>query len=336
MEAGCQGWKTEEPQPISPIDIALPAIVVIQVAVLLYICAFCASRRSLLTSALPETSISPTTANIAANIAAIVSATLLATPTLQRRLFAAAGRRNRNHDKTSSYVTPSPSLLWPSPSSPAPLVVWSLSGVLTPPRSVCSQLMAQRTSAGAHLRGLLITLPWVLYLLLADVLLSFLLPFAVFAPRAVYEASSQIALPVWAWIQRIFESFNGARIETSGDSLPKGESAIVVANHVAWSDFYMIQALAQRSGMLGYCRYFAKSQLKAVPFLGWGLWAMGMPLVSRNWLHDKAELDRVFSGIVNHGFPTCQSAPSWIIKTPPKRCLSLGLLIIIFSPSHKL
>ncbi|QPG99253.1 hypothetical protein C2857_001314 [Epichloe festucae Fl1] len=168
--------------------------------------------------------------------------------------------------------------------------------------------MARHTPAWAHSRGILITLPWVLYLLLADILLSLLLPLALFAPRSVYDASSLIALSVWAWIQLIFESFNGARIETSGDPLPKGESAIVVANHVAWSDFYMIQALAQRSGMLGYCRYFAKSQLKAVPFLGWGLWAMGMPLVSRNWLKDKSELDRVFSGIVDDEFPT------WLIS----------------------
>lgn len=159
-------------------------------------------------------------------------------------------------------------------------------------------------SPWTHLRGIVITLPWLLYLLLADVLLSLLLPLAIFMPRAVYRASSKLAESVWAWIQLIFVSVNGAHMETSGDLLPEGESAIVVANHVAWSDFYMIQALARQASMLGYCRYFAKSQLKMVPFLGWGLWAMGMPLVSRNWLKDKAELDRVFSGIVNDEFPT--------------------------------
>lgn len=169
--------------------------------------------------------------------------------------------------------------------------------------------MSRHSSPWSHLRGIAITLPWVLYLLLVDILISSLLPLAIFFPRVVYDASSQLALSVWAWIQLIFESFNGAHIEISGDELPKGESAIVIANHVAWSDFYMIQALAQRSGMLGYCRYFAKSQLKVVPFLGWGLWAMGMPMVSRNWLKDKAELDRVFSGVVNDRFPTCQCLP---------------------------
>lgn len=167
--------------------------------------------------------------------------------------------------------------------------------------------MGRHTSPATHLRGLLIVLPWILYLLLADVLISMLLPFRWFARRFAYDVSSLIASSVWAWIQLIFTSVNGARIVRSGDSLPDGESAVVVANHVAWSDFYMIQALAQGSRMLGYCRYFAKSQLRLVPFLGWGLWAMGMPMVSRNWLKDKAELDRVFSDIVIDEFPTCTS-----------------------------
>ncbi|EME38027.1 hypothetical protein DOTSEDRAFT_75999 [Dothistroma septosporum NZE10] len=55
--------------------------------------------------------------------------------------------------------------------------------------------------------------------------------------------------------------------------------------------------------MLGRCRYFAKSQLKWVPFLGWGLWAMGMPLVSRKWTRDQREMERVFRGILRRRWP---------------------------------
>ena len=73
-----------------------------------------------------------------------------------------------------------------------------------------------------------------------------------------------------------------------------GESAIVVANHVAWTDLYLVQDVAQRAGMLGQCRWFARMQLRWVPFLGWGLWAMGMPLVGRNWTRDRKELEDVF------------------------------------------
>lgn len=161
-------------------------------------------------------------------------------------------------------------------------------------------------SALSTLRGVLLTTPWVLHLLVADLLLSALLPLSVFFPTLTYNASSHIAYSVWRAIQSIFTSINSARIITTGDQLPHGESAIVVANHVSWTDFYMIQALAIRSGMLGRCRWFAKSQLKWVPFLGWGLWAMGMPLVSRNWVRDRAELDSIFGRIVRNHRPTCQ------------------------------
>jgi 1-acyl-sn-glycerol-3-phosphate acyltransferase len=156
------------------------------------------------------------------------------------------------------------------------------------------------------LRGVLIVFPWVLWLGVADIALSLLLPFKLFAPDAVYNISSLIACSVWKWIQVIFEQVNGAHIVVSGDKLPQGESAVVIANHVTWADFYMIQALALRSGMLGRCRWFAKIQLRVVPFLGWGLWAMGMPMVSRKWMRDKRELDRVFSGIVERKWPTCK------------------------------
>jgi Acyltransferase len=169
--------------------------------------------------------------------------------------------------------------------------------------------MAGSGNIFAHIRGVVIVTPWVLYLFLADIALSLLLVFKPFVPDQVYDVSSFIAGSVWSWIQVIFERFNGAQITFSGDGLPEGESAIVVANHVGWTDFYMIQALAIRARMLGRCRYFAKIQLRHVPFLGWGLWAMGMPMVSRNWAKDKYELDRVFAGIVKRKWPTCKTTP---------------------------
>ncbi|EMC93525.1 hypothetical protein BAUCODRAFT_75703 [Baudoinia panamericana UAMH 10762] len=146
--------------------------------------------------------------------------------------------------------------------------------------------------------------PWLLHLLVADIILSALLPISAFLPDLCYDISSAIAESVWAGIQRIFTVSNHAQIVVSGvDKLPKGESAIVIANHVEWTDFYMIQELAQRAGMLNRCRWFAKQQLKWVPFLGWGLWAMGMPLISRNWTEDQKEMDRVFSGVVQKHWP---------------------------------
>ncbi len=158
-----------------------------------------------------------------------------------------------------------------------------------------------------HGRGVVLVAPWLVWLFLVDLAVSAMLPLKGLVPDGVYNLSSLLAASVWYWIQELFTSVNGARITISGDNLPHGESAVVIANHVGWSDFYMIQALAIRAHMLGRCRYFAKAQLKWVPFLGWGLWGLGMPLVSRRWDKDQKELDRVFAGIVQRGWPVCRS-----------------------------
>lgn len=147
--------------------------------------------------------------------------------------------------------------------------------------------------------------PWLAHVVIADLLLSCLLPLAFIFPTYTYHLASTIAELVWRGVQRICEDSNGAHIILAGDDLPVGESAIVVANHIEWTDFYLIQALAIRTGMLGRCRWFAKDALKWVPVLGWGLLVMGMPLVSRKWVEDKEEMKRLFSGILKGRWPIC-------------------------------
>lgn len=49
-----------------------------------------------------------------------------------------------------------------------------------------------------------------------------------------------------------------ARVTISGDDIPYEENALVISNHLSYSDFYLIHALASRRGMLGRCRYFSK------------------------------------------------------------------------------
>lgn len=73
-----------------------------------------------------------------------------------------------------------------------------------------------------------------------------------------------------------------------GDEIPSGESAVVISvcptprsrlsiilirqNHLAYSDYYLVQALAKRKGMLGRCRYFVKKEIVRLPFFGWAFW----------------------------------------------------------------
>jgi 1-acyl-sn-glycerol-3-phosphate acyltransferase len=155
-------------------------------------------------------------------------------------------------------------------------------------------------------RGILLVAPWIVWLFLSDVALSLLLPVSFVAPNTAYHLSSKIAYLVWRWLQAIFTNANGARITISGSHLPQQESALVVANHVDWVDIFAVQHLAIKAGMLSRCRWFAKQQLKWVPFLGWGLWAMGMPLISRQWDKDQKELDRVFKGPKQRRWPICE------------------------------
>ncbi|KAI9756010.1 MAG: hypothetical protein M4579_004055 [Chaenotheca gracillima] len=169
------------------------------------------------------------------------------------------------------------------------------------------------------LRGVVLTTPWVIHLCATDIVLSALLPLSFLAPSFTYNVSSRLASLVWLGIQYIFTRVNHAKITVSGDKLPRNESAVVVANHVSWTDFYLIQALAIRAGMLGRCRYFAKQELRWVPFLGWGLWAIGMPLVSRRWLKDQQEMNRVFYGIRNRRLPIWLISYSEAMRFTPER-----------------
>ena len=167
-------------------------------------------------------------------------------------------------------------------------------------------------------RTALFLVPWLVQLSIADLVLSGLLPLSPLLPTLCYNISSKVAESVWRGIQLIFTRINRAKIIVSGaKNLRQNESAIVISNHVQWTDFYMIQELAIRAGMLGRCRWFAKQQLKWVPFLGWGLWAMGMPLVSRKWMHDQKEMNRVFHGVLQKRWPMCKLTMTWTMLISP-------------------
>lgn len=81
----------------------------------------------------------------------------------------------------------------------------------------------------------------------------------------------------------------------TGDAIPRGESAIVIAvralhpfqpcasgptadvqNHLSYGDYYLVQSLAVRAGMLGKNRYFVKKEIVyQIPLFGWAFWALG-------------------------------------------------------------
>lgn len=116
-------------------------------------------------------------------------------------------------------------------------------------------------TALTHIRGFFVIVPWFMCLVVCDTFFTLLLAIKPVAPDAAYNLASIAIAFAWRWIQGTFEVVNGAKITVSGDTIPAGESGLVVSNHVCWSDFYMIQAVAIRAGMLSRLRYFSKVQL---------------------------------------------------------------------------
>ncbi|ORY81901.1 hypothetical protein BCR37DRAFT_398707 [Protomyces lactucae-debilis] len=141
-----------------------------------------------------------------------------------------------------------------------------------------------------------------------------------FSRRSCYDINSFIAGNLWRYFQWLFTGPHKARITFSGDALPEGENAIVIANHTSYSDFQLIHSVASSKKMQGRCRYFAKDELKYIPILGWAIYLCDMVLVSRNWITDQKELLNVFGPIRK------LRLPMWLItyvegtRFTPKKC----------------
>jgi hypothetical protein len=85
-----------------------------------------------------------------------------------------------------------------------------------------------------------------------------------FSETLIVKINSELIGTVWKVMQYIFERRKKAHITFSGDKIPYEENALVISNHVSWTDVYLIHALANRRNMLKNCKYFIKDSLKWV------------------------------------------------------------------------
>lgn len=113
-------------------------------------------------------------------------------------------------------------------------------------------------------------------------------------PRETILFNSKLAGLVWYLLQYYFSKVQQGRVTISGDDIPTGENAVIIANHVCAADFFLLNALAQQKGMLSHCKYCLKKSLKYLPGFGWGMWLMGMIFLARNWDEDRATMERAF------------------------------------------
>jgi len=102
---------------------------------------------------------------------------------------------------------------------------------------------------------------------------------------------------IWYILQWVFEKVRHAKITFSGDILPNGESAIVLANHRSYVDFYLVHSVGLRKKQLPNLKYFLKDSLKFLPAFGWGMYFMKMIFVKRDWTSDRQKIEQTFSQI---------------------------------------
>jgi 1-acyl-sn-glycerol-3-phosphate acyltransferase len=100
---------------------------------------------------------------------------------------------------------------------------------------------------------------------------------------------------------------NGTRFVVTGDDLPHGENAIVVANHQQMPDITTIMDLALVKGRLGDLKWFVKDALKWAPGIGWGMRFLSCPFVKRNWTADRASVEHTFHALV------AERQPMWLV-----------------------
>ncbi|WRT69079.1 uncharacterized protein IL334_006062 [Kwoniella shivajii] len=156
------------------------------------------------------------------------------------------------------------------------------------------------------------TIALVILVILANNSLLFALVIKPFSEDRAWKLACWTGEWFWTYMQNHWEITLNAKeaVEVTGDEIPQKESAMIITNHLGYSDYYLLQYLSCRAGMLGSSRYFVKKEILRIPFFGLAFWSMGMILVSRDWTSDKRTLQDAFLRI------TSNSHPCWIIMCP--------------------
>ncbi|MBP9707883.1 MAG: acyltransferase [Oligoflexales bacterium] len=113
----------------------------------------------------------------------------------------------------------------------------------------------------------------------------------------------------WGWCVSL-SRMAGIKVHVTGDRLPYGENAIVIANHQSAIDIVMLMFLAFDKGRLGDLKWFVKDVLKYVPGVGWGMLFLDCLFVKRSWMQDQKSIQTTFKKFVT------EKIPFWLVTFP--------------------
>jgi len=140
-------------------------------------------------------------------------------------------------------------------------------------------------------------------ILVFSVVVIFPILLAIGGRRTFQKVASAIAHFYWTYMLKNLEIWGRWEVEISGDAIPMRESAFIIANHRWGLDWLMIFTVAARKGRLGVMKLFAKDSIKWIPGIGWGLWLLDFPFLSRNWTNDVRTIDRTFQSLKDRRLP---------------------------------
>lgn len=124
-----------------------------------------------------------------------------------------------------------------------------------------------------------------------------------FSPKAFRACNRRIVGAWWSFLVWTIERVHGVRLIVTGDPLPRGERAIVVANHQEMTDILALLCLSRRSGAIGDMKWFVKDIIKYAPMIGWGMLFIDCVFLKRDWAADRSKVERTFSNLVTHDVP---------------------------------
>jgi 1-acyl-sn-glycerol-3-phosphate acyltransferase len=138
--------------------------------------------------------------------------------------------------------------------------------------------------------------------------------------RAFAAYNRWFAVIVWGWWSFGLQKLIGVRIISSGDEVPTGENAIIIANHQSMADIPVMLTLAQRKGRIGDLKWLVKDQLKYVPGIGWGLKFLDSVFLKRRWADDQENIERTFRRYID------MQSPMWLLLFPEGTRANAGKL----------
>ena len=132
-----------------------------------------------------------------------------------------------------------------------------------------------------------------------------------------------LAKTYWSMCVYCAETVQGIEIIFTGDTVPRNENAIVIANHQGLTDVVFLLALGLRNGRLQDFKWFAKDILRYVPGIGWGLGFLDSIFLKRDWMKDQTSIEETFRNLKENKIPV------WLIsflegtrRTPAKLAAS--------------